>query len=170
MVRHTLADTGPKLVSSRMVREYVTSLYVPAAVISRALAGDGFAAARGLSEWRGRVTKAWPSVAVRHVEATGRDLPVMGDRIAVRAIVDLGALLPGDVEVQAAYGRVDESDAISGSEHVVLEVAGEHDAGEWRYEGEIPLQLTGSFGYTVRVLPKHTSLVALAELGLVASA
>ena len=153
-----------------MVRDYVTSLYVPAAVTSRALAGSGFAGARQLAQWRGRVLKAWPGVGVRHVEASGGDLPVMGERIGVRAIVGLGALSPDDVEVQAAFGRVDETDVISAAEHVVLAVAGEHGDGEWVFEGEIPLARTGPFGYTVRILPKHAALVAPAELGLVASA
>jgi starch phosphorylase len=170
MVRHTLTTTAPQLVSSRMVRQYVTSLYVPASETSRALAADRYSGSRSLAQWRGRIMKAWPSVGVRHVEATGRDLPVMGDQIAVRAIVDLGTLGPDDVEVQAAYGRVDESDVISGAEYVVLGVAGQHADGEWVYEGEIPLRRTGPFGYTVRVLPRHDALVAPAELGLVASA
>ncbi|MEP7054764.1 MAG: alpha-glucan family phosphorylase [Actinomycetota bacterium] len=170
MVRHTLTTTAPKLVSTRMVREYVTSLYIPATVTSRALAASKYAGARSLATWRGRVMKAWPSVGVRHVEGTGGELPVMGEQIAVRAIVDLGTLTPDDVEVQAAYGRVDEGDLITGAAHVVLTVAGEHGDGEWAYNGEIPLNLTGPFGYTVRVLPKNSSLVASSELGLVASA
>ena len=170
MVRHTLTETGPQLVSSRMVREYVTALYVPAAVTSRELAASAYDGARLLAQWRGRVLKAWPGVGVRHVEATGGELPVLGDRIAVRAIVDLSTLNPDDVQVQAAFGRVDESDAISAAEYVTLTAAGEHGEGEWRYEGEIPLERTGPFGYTVRVLPKHVAMVAPAELGLVASA
>ena len=94
----------------------------------------------------------------------------MGDRIVVRAIVDLSTLNPDDVEVQAAYGRVDESDTISGAEYVTLTAAGQRGEGEWAYEGEVPLEKTGPFGYTVRVLPKHAALAAPAELGLVASA
>ena len=38
MVRHTLQTTGPKVLASRMVRDYVDELYAPAAVSSRALA------------------------------------------------------------------------------------------------------------------------------------
>jgi starch phosphorylase len=170
MVRHTVTQTAPKLVSSRMVREYVTSLYVPAATTSRLLASKGYDGARGLAQWRGRVLKAWPGVGVRHVEASGGDMPVMGDKIAIRAIVDLSTLSPADVEVQAAFGRVDEADAIAMADHVVLAASGGHGDGEWLYEGEVPLEQTGPFGYTVRVLPKHSALVAPAELGLVASA
>ena len=39
MVAHTLAGLGPRAQAARMVREYVETLYVPAALASRALAG-----------------------------------------------------------------------------------------------------------------------------------
>jgi starch phosphorylase len=34
----------------------------------------------------------------------------------------------------------------------------------------LPLERTGAFGYTVRVLPRHEGLATPAELGLVANA
>jgi starch phosphorylase len=170
MVRHTLVSTGPKLVATRMLRQYVESLYLPAARTSRKLAARKYAGARELSKWRGRVFKAWPAVAVRHVESTARELPIKGNSIAIRASVELGPLTPADVQVQAAYGRVDESDTITTFDFVDLRVAGQQDQGQWRYEGEIPLEHTGPFGYTVRVLPKHETLLSPAELGVIASA
>src|SRR5262249_23472121 len=62
MVAHTLRTLGPKAQATRMVREYVTELYLPAARSSQALAagGPGFNGARGLAAWKDRVTKAWP--------------------------------------------------------------------------------------------------------------
>ncbi len=47
MVRHTLSTLGPRLQAARMVREYVTELYVPAARSSRALAAGARAVRRG---------------------------------------------------------------------------------------------------------------------------
>ena len=37
MVRHTLKSLGPKVLSTRMLREYVEKLYAPAAVSSRSM-------------------------------------------------------------------------------------------------------------------------------------
>jgi len=85
-------------------------------------------------------------------------------------IVDLGSLHPDDVDVQAAFGRVDESDSIGGAETVSLKPTGSHEQGQWRYEGDVPLSRTGPFGYTVRVLPKHAAMASPADVGLVASA
>ena len=40
MVRHTLQTTGPKVLASRMVHDYVVQLYAPAAEASRALSAS----------------------------------------------------------------------------------------------------------------------------------
>ena len=73
-IRHALRSLGPKVQAERMVREYVTALYVPAAASSRALTdADGFGPARELAAWKKRVIGAWPQVRIEHVEseATG---------------------------------------------------------------------------------------------------
>jgi starch phosphorylase len=38
------------------------------------------------------------------------------------------------------------------------------------FTGSIVIDRSGSFGYTVRVLPKHEALASKAELGLVVNA
>ena len=38
------------------------------------------------------------------------------------------------------------------------------------YEGEVPLDRKGPFGYTVRVLPRHAALPSPMALGLVVTA
>ena len=171
MVRHTIGKLGPSVLASRMVRDYVFSLYAPAAISARALAADGYAAGRGLAEWRQRMAKEWPGVTVSHVEASGdADTPEIGQTIRLRALVTLGGVAPDDVTVEAAYGRVDDSDEIRDAHRLALECRGEAGDGQWAYEGEVPLARTGAFGYTVRVLPRHPSLASPAELGLITSA
>src|SRR5580658_4489585 len=54
-IRHTFRSLGPKVQAERMVREYVSTLYVPAAVASRSLAPEGYGPARQLATWKKRV-------------------------------------------------------------------------------------------------------------------
>ena len=61
MVRHTLKSLGPKVLSTRMVREYVEVLYAPAAVASRAM-NDSYEGAAELAAWKARVVEDWSSV------------------------------------------------------------------------------------------------------------
>ena len=169
MVRHTLQTLGPKVLASRMVRDYVHHLYTPAAVASRSLAAQGFAPARELAAWRGKVVSHWPGVRVLHVEGGGvGDAPAVGASLLVRATVDLGGLDASDVSVQAVYGRVDELDVLHRPVHLPMTGIGSGEDGMPRYEGQVPLMRAGSFGYTVRVLPHSPLLPGDAELGLLA--
>jgi starch phosphorylase len=171
MVRHTLGTLGPEVVSDRMLHDYVAALYAPAAASAAAMSADGYAAARALAEWRQRVAKEWPGVAVSHVESSAvGDTPELGSVVHLRAIVALGALAPDDVAVEAAYGRVDDTDEIRDAMRQTLVLTGDAGSGQWAYEGDVSLGRTGSFGYTVRVLPRHDLLATPAELGLITSA
>jgi starch phosphorylase len=171
MVRHTLQTLGPKVLASRMVRDYVHGLYTPAAKASRELAAQSFAAARQVAHWRGTVQSKWGDVRVVHVEAAGvGDAPQVGATLEVRALVDLGGLSPEDVTVQSAYGRVDESDQLRAPTYVTLAAAGLVEDGLYRFEGHVPLERAGSFGYTVRVLPHSDRLPSDADLGLMTTA
>jgi starch phosphorylase len=168
MVRHTLQSLGPQVLASRMVRDYVVELYSPAVQSSRAMAKDGFAPARDLAAWIRRIRDGWSGVQVMHVESSGvGDAPELGQQLDVRALVDLGSLDPGDVSVQVAFGQVDEEDELRDPEYVELTRVDNVD-GAWRYEGAVPLERRGPFGYTVRVLPDNPALASRAELGLIA--
>jgi starch phosphorylase len=171
MVAHTFRTLGPRVQASRMVRDYVTGLYVPGARASRLLTaeqdGSSFAAARELAAWKHQVSMAWDEVRIEHVEADdGRHGP--GDALLVRASVALGKLSPADVAVEAVCGRVDSGDEIvepMASGMSLAEASG--DAGIARYEGRADLRRPGPFGYTVRVVPRHPLLTSSAEMGLV---
>ncbi len=171
MVRHTLQSLGPKVLASRMVRDYVHGLYTPGAQSSRALAAQRYAPARQVAAWRSDVAGRWPGVRVVHVESSGvGDTPQVGATLALRATVDLAGLPQDSVVVQAVYGRVDESDDIHRPAARTLVPTGVGEDGLPRFEGEVPLERPGSFGYTVRVLPHHALLPGDADLALVTSA
>jgi glycogen phosphorylase len=174
MVAHTLRTLGPKVLATRMVRQYVTELYAPAARVSRMLAGpsgsagDGaYAGARELAAWKRRVSGAWPGVRIEHVEADDSDLSP-GGRLIVRASIALGTLSPADVCVEVVYGRAGEADEIIDPARSALQPDGAAGSdGVVRYSGAAELGQPGPFGYTVRVLPSHKLLAGPAELGLV---
>jgi starch phosphorylase len=183
MVAHTLGTLGPKAEATRMVRDYVGQLYLPAARSSRALVGPGgaaaggaaaggaqpdFSGARELAAWQQRVTREWHAIRIEHVEAEeGEQRP--GARLVVRATVALGALTPEDIAVQVVYGRAGDEDEIADPHYADLALEG-LPGGQpvARYTGAIELGGPGPFGYTVRVLPRHRLLANQAELGLVA--
>ncbi|HEX6936400.1 MAG TPA: alpha-glucan family phosphorylase [Actinomycetes bacterium] len=168
MVRHTLQTLGPKVLASRMVRDYVLGLYAPAAASSRALDGN-YVGARELAAWKHRVRASWSGVRVDHVEASGvADAPEVGSTLELRAFVSLGQLTPADVDVQVVYGRVDEADRLNDSSTVSLRHDETYEGGRHRYVGEVKLDRPGPFGYTTRIVPQHPLTSGPAELGLAA--
>lgn len=170
MVRHTFRSLGPKALATRMLRDYVSHFYTPSAQSARSLSADDYAPARAAAAWKQQVTKAWPGVRVEHVESGGAgDTPQLGTSMDVVAVVALGELSPDDVDVQVAYGKVDEVDELVTPSHVSLRAAERYPDGRVRYAGEVPLDRTGPFGYSVRVLPYHRLLTRSTELGLVAT-
>jgi starch phosphorylase len=171
MVRHTLKSLGPKVLATRMVSEYVRRLYAPAAASAARMVADEFAAARTLATWRREVEARWPGVAVLHVDSqlSGGGVAQVGESLTLRAEIALGGLSPDDVDVEAVYGRAAADDRLTDISTVSLHPVANGD-GTDRYEGDVPLERTGAFGYTVRVLPKNELLASPAELGLVATA
>ena len=168
MVRHTLKSLGPKVLATRMVRDYVEQLYTPSAASSRAL-NHGFEGARLLAQWKARVRSGWPSVGIDHVESTGvGDSPEIGATLEVHVFVSLGDLGPQDVDVQVVYGRIRHEEHLVDSKAESLALVESYEAGRHRFEGKVALVQTGPFGYTVRILPNHRLLASPAELGCVA--
>ncbi|BBY93026.1 alpha-1,4 glucan phosphorylase [Mycobacterium gallinarum] len=173
MVRHTLIALGPKVLASRMVRDYTEKYYAPAAqslrkTVEAGADGEPFGAARELAAYRERVAEAWPKIQITDVDSYGLpDTPVLGSELTLTATVDLADLTPDEVSVQAVLGRVDAGDTLVGPVTVPMQHTGTADGGNEIFTTTTPLPVAGPVGYTVRVLPHHPLLAGDNELGLV---
>ena len=175
MVRHTLQVLGPKVLASRMVRQYTEQYYAPAAQsLHRTIApvdGEKFGSARRLAAYRIKVFDAWPKIEISEVDSTGLpDTPLLGSEMTLTATVALAGLSPGEVAVQAVLGRVDADDTVLDPVCVAMGHTGTSDTSGEVFTTTTPLPVAGSVGYTVRVLPHNPLLAGDNELGLVALA
>lgn len=169
MVRHTLQTLGPKVLASRMVRDYTVDYYIPAAASYFAVSRDDFAGARALAEYRRRIESAWPQVKVVQVDSSGlTGTPEIGNELSLRARIDLGGLTPSDVVVQAVLGRVSVDDDLSDITTIEMYHT-TTDSGTELFAVDTQVPLSGAVGYTVRVLPQHPLLAGSAEPGLIAT-
>ena len=174
MVRHTLEVLGPKVLASRMVRDYTEKYYAPAAQSLRKTVqpvdegGVPFGAAWDLANYRQRAQEAWPKIQITDVDSTGLpDTPLLGSELTLSATVELAGLRPDEVSVQAVLGRVDTADALVNPVTVAMPHTGTADGGNEIFSTTTPLPVAGPVGYTVRVLPHHPLLASDTELGLV---
>ena len=172
MVRHTLATLGPKVLASRMLRDYVNELYAPAGRSARAVSAErrcgrqgarrlAAAGVAGVAERRGHPRRG---VRRRRYAFARRHAARAGGRRARRARPrrrrGAGALRPGRRR-RRDHRRRERPAAAVGDE-------AELDGGAIAFEGDVPLANTGAFGYAVRVLPYHPLLASPVELGLMA--
>ena len=166
-VRSSLQTLGPFVCASRMVRDYVTDMYEPAAVRGRTLGAEGSARARELAAWKAKVRSGWRAVRVEGVEADGQPADVGGTR-SVRAPVILGDLSPADVEVQLLHGPVSPSDELAETTVTpMVAEASDDGSGATLYTGSFTCERAGRYGYTVRVVPTHPDLRDFAEVGCI---
>lgn len=167
MMRDTIQILGPRVLASRMVTDYVEQLYTPAAVSSRKVQG---AAAADLAAWKTRVRSAWPRVEVRRVESgiTGR--VSVGALVPVAAWVDLDGLGAEDVEVQVVLGAVDADDWLHDLVTYPMTLDSTNEKGISHFSVQIPARDPGTWGWTVRAVPRNDLLSGDVEMGLAAVA
>ena len=160
---HNWASLGPKVTASRMVRDYVTELYEPAALGATRVNADSETGARSLAAWKQHVRFGWPGVRITGIE-TNTDAGYEGQDRQVRISVDLGGLSPNDVRVQVLHGPID-------SQGNLLAAAQQFDLGrnaDGAWVGGYTVGRSGAYGLTARVLPSNSLMANPFELGCVA--
>ena len=167
-MKASISQIAPFFNTHRMVSEYATELYFPAAQRATRLAENGFARAKALAAWKDRVRAAWSDVRVLDMTAPdGEELPV-GRDLKVKVKVHLGRLTAEDVCVELYQGRVNEHMEIADPEAIRMEFTGEATGGVFEFAGAIPCRSSGYHGFAVRVVPSHPDLANPFELGLIA--
>ena len=165
-MKRSIGSLLPVFNTNRMVDEYLTTCYLPSHRRQAALHADGAAAAAELASWRKRLGAAWDRVRVEGVEASVADHLRVGESFPVSVRVDLGGLTPADVEVQLVHGLLDALGEIGRPTAVPLSPQGDV-SGRVTFGGTVTCAASGQFGYSVRVLPKHSQLPSRFEPALV---
>jgi starch phosphorylase len=168
-VKDSLQSLGPKVLASRMVKDYVEEMYEPIAARANRLGQEAYAPAKGLAAWKQKVVAAWPEVKVLDVDQDHTTGPVdLGAVREVTAQVDLGRLSAADVAVELVYGQVAVNDELTGTSTVTMELVGPATGGPLTYRGSFPCEHAGRVGFTVRVTPAHADLGNPLEMGCIA--
>jgi glycogen phosphorylase len=158
-MKTSLATLGHQVMASRMVKDYTTDFYEPAA---RRADRMNIKEARALAEWKQRVRSTWSEVKVTDVGFVGAEVADVGATHSVSAVVELGSLTAADVRVELIHGIVGLNDEMSDTAIVsmVPDTKG-------RFVGEWISARAGRNGFTVRVVPAHPQVSNWAEVGTV---
>ncbi|HEX2782089.1 MAG TPA: alpha-glucan family phosphorylase [Ilumatobacteraceae bacterium] len=154
---------GPFVTAARMVRQYTSQLYEPAATSGGTMLADDAARGKALAHWKQRINKRWADVKVVEVDIDTTPANE-GDERTVRARVELGGLATTEVMVQALHGPTDSAGSfISTPAAFTLRLV---DDGA--FEGTYIVGEAGPYGVTVRTIPHNGDLIDPMEMGLVA--
>jgi glycogen phosphorylase len=102
--KRSMATILPCFNTRRMLANYVTGLYAPAALQGARLAADGAAAARGLAAWKRRIAAAWPGVRLRPVGERPERAP-FGQGVRLRVAAELNGMAPEHLRVELLLTR-----------------------------------------------------------------
>jgi starch phosphorylase len=166
-MKRAIHTAATKFSTNRMVREYFEKSYAPAGEGWQAINRDNFRGARELWQWKMGLFQRWAQIRVEAVDAAYMDGLKVGDALKIRARVHLGPVPWESVEVQAYAGSPNDKGALELGRALPLAHLSGGPAGMHQYEGAIPCETSGRFGYEIRVIPKNPHLVSPFIPGLI---
>jgi glycogen phosphorylase len=169
LMRESIRSVTPVFNTQRMVKEYTEQLYVPAAKSYENFSRDGCGAATHLSQWKTQIRKDWAAVKISDVQIGNKDRQsiLVGESLEITARVHLGAVDPQHVRVEAYHGEVDNGDIRNPSATLLNQTGSADGDGNYIYHGAVPASESGTYGFSVRVMPTHPCLMQLHELRLI---
>ncbi|MFH1152324.1 MAG: alpha-glucan family phosphorylase [Pseudomonadota bacterium] len=145
--------------SYRMLGEYRTRFYVPAALNMQKLTANSAWEAKELSMVSRRLMSLWNEIRIeKPIRATSENFMV-GDTFRLTARVYLGGLTPDEVEVQIYYGKMKSLDSLEGGRTQTMNLHEDCGSGCFVYACSLTCGDAGRFGYTARVIPKGDEIL-----------
>jgi starch phosphorylase len=169
LMRESIRSVTPVFNTQRMVKEYTQKLYTPAAQAYENLSRGDCGVATHLSQWKAQIRKDWPQVQVSDVQVANKDRESIsvGESLQMSTRVHLGSVDPSHVRVEAYHGEVDNGDLHNPSATVLIQSSDADGNGDYIYRGSVPATESGTYGFSVRVMPTHPYLMQAHELRLI---
>ena len=169
LMRESIRSVTPIFNTQRMVKEYTEQLYIPAARSYENFSRNGCGAATHVSQWKTQIRKDWPAVKISDVQIGNKDRQsiLVGESLEITARVHLGAVDPQHVRVEVYHGEVDNGHIRNPSATLLNQTGNADGNGNYIYQGAVPASESGTYGFSVRVMPTHPCLMQMHELRLI---
>ncbi len=156
----------PRFSAGRMMEQYVSRLYAPAASQSARFAADGLATARQLAEWKARVRQAWDGVQLARVDDRA-EFERFGAPVRLEVEAALNGLQPDDVRIECLISAPNLPLETERRQVARFTPHGPTtEDGRQRYRLELDPEHCGLLTYQIRAYPYHEALTHPFETGL----
>ena len=156
-MKKSMMKLAPVFNTNRMVQEYTERYYLKAKENWDNLSADNFARTKQLVMWKQFVRDNWNQVKIVNAGVQKKEVEV-GFALKVEAEVAVGQLKPEDIQVQILSGQLNSNYDIVEPNIEKMECTGQVSEGLFKYEGYIPCDESGLFGYSLRVMPYHRDM------------
>lgn len=157
MIKKSMTKLSPVFNTNRMVREYTEKYYMKAYQNWKNLSADAFAKTKSLVHWKHNIRQNWRQVQIVNAGVQKKEVEV-GFALKVEAEIKLGALKPDDVIVQIFSGPLNTDFHITNQSLDNMAFTGKVSDDHYMYEGYIPCDESGLFGYSIRIMPYHPDM------------
>ena len=160
-MKRAMSTAAGSFSTHRMVRDYFEKAYIPAGERWQAINAENFKVARELWDWKMSLYSRWAQVRVENVQTDRTEGLAVGDKLRLKATIHLGPVSPDSVDVQAYAGPLSDLGAVTMGKAMPLSCMGNGTSPNvYTFEGLLPCDQSGRFGYEVRVIPKNKNLLS----------
>lgn len=154
MMKASMKMALSEFCGQRMVAEYESRFYLPAAKRYREMFEDNCEAARAQLRQHERLGMLWKDIRIKR-PLQDNDGPFhVGQEFKVTAWVHLGAILPEEVDVEVYYGAFKTIDSLASGQVMQMQPEKDLGGGAYLYVCNITCRRAGRFGFTARVRPR----------------
>ena len=164
--KRSIATILPRYNATRMVNQYLSKFYLPAAQQGRRYAESEFRAAKTIAAWKAHIRSAWPGISLRRLDGSVERIS-FGENLRAEVGVKLNGIKPHDLIVEMLVRRLDrESEEAKRQAYRFVSDGTVNEAGEHRFVLELKPEHCGRLDCRIRAYPYHEFLAHPFELGL----
>ncbi len=167
-MKHSIASTGGKYSTSRMLVDYTSQFYIPLINLYNKYYTD-LSTVTEFNEWKNRLNTNWDDITITQEKENLDNITVdAGNKIEVKVKVKLPNIPVESVETQVYYGQILENGVVDNITIIPMTlINSDEENKEYEYKATIDLATGGDYGYTFRVMPKSDMILDAANLDLI---
>ena len=168
MMKESIATTGGKFSTARMLADYMNKLYIPLCNLTNKYYKDLENVAE-YNDWKKKAINSWHRIQINQdgTDNINNKTIDAGDEVTVRCKVKLPNMSKENVEMQVYCGQILNNGKLEKISVTPMEYVSEDADNNLFYEAKIDLKTGGNYGYTFRAMPKNKMLLDAENLNLV---